>query len=80
LPARGAAVILNGKKAYIMSRKQVLVFFGSVLLLIVSEYLLLTGLMISNNAPVLIMSCAGLMTSFFFIIRFYNVWRNSLNK
>jgi cytochrome c oxidase subunit IV len=73
-----AAAILNGKKAFSMSRKQVLIFFGSVLLLIVSEYLLLTGLMISSNVLVLVMSCAGLLTSIFFIIRFYNEWRNSL--
>lgn len=61
-----------------MSKKRVILFFASIVLLIISEYLLLNGLMDSGSAPLLVGSTAGLLTSVYFIIRFYNEWRNSL--
>lgn len=61
-----------------MSKKRVFLFFCSIVLLIVSEYVLLNELMVSDNASIMAISSAGLMASVFFIIRFYNEWRNSL--
>lgn len=61
-----------------MSKKRIVLFLCSIILLIVSEYLMLNELMAAENAKVFAVSCAGLMVSILYIIRFYNEWRNSL--
>lgn len=61
-----------------MSTKRIVLFFVSILLLIASEYLLLSELMSDASALPLILSGAVLVTSVIFVIRFYKEWRNSL--
>lgn len=61
-----------------MSRKRITLFFLSILLLIVSEYLLLNELMADQNSMPVAISGIGLLLSVFFTIRFYKEWRNSI--
>lgn len=70
--------MFHNKGPSIMSKKRVLYFFASIVLLIISEYLLLNQLMVEGHAAVLVGSAAGLLASIYYIIRFYNEWRNSL--
>ena len=62
----------------IMSKKRILLFFLSILLLISSEYLLLNELMSDADALPLLLSGSVLLASVVFVIRFYKEWRNSL--
>ncbi|RPD46532.1 MULTISPECIES: hypothetical protein [Chitinophagaceae] len=61
-----------------MSRKRIILFLVSILLLIASEYLLLSELMAEANMLPVLVSGSVLLASVFFVVRFYKEWRESL--
>ncbi len=69
----------NAKPSYVlMSRKRIILFLVSILLLIASEYLLLSELMAEANMLPVLVSGSVLLASVFFVVRFYKEWRESL--